>query len=205
MVGITSGSSEVALTSIGSTRLVGRVDINNPTTAMSVSSGVILGPGSTANTLGAVAQGAPGGSSDEAWWVRTVTTGATGAGSTLVNANLSSAGSTKIIGITDGQAFSSDSITRTTVNSSAEAQLFAANANRKYATITNLATAASLLVGMSTGAVSTAGANAHFIIPALNTYTIGGQLGNIPRYTGPLRVRVNSTSIAGPVVGVEYV
>ena len=190
-VGLTSGSSAVELTSAGSTRLVGRVTIDNPTTAVTVT--------------GAVAQGAAAGSSDLAWWVRTVTTGSVGGGSTVVDANLSSGGSTKIIGMTDGEPFSSGAITRATANSSAEAQIFAANANRKYATITNLATAASLLVGMSTGAVSTAGANAHFIIPALQTYTIGGQLGNIPRYTGPLRVRVNSTSVAGPVVGVEYV
>jgi hypothetical protein len=82
-VGITSGSSAVELTSAGSTRLVGRVTldspstiftvngavdltsagstkvaarftIDNPTTAVTVSSGVVLGAGSSANMLGQV-------------------------------------------------------------------------------------------------------------------------------------------------------
>lgn len=124
--------------------------------------------------------------------------------STTVDANLTSAGSTKVIGLVEGQPFSSGAITRTTLNSSAEGQIFAANANRKYVTITNMATAVSLLVGMTTAAVSTAGANAHFIVPPLTSYTLGGQLGNLPNYTGPLRGRINSTTIAGPVIGVEF-
>lgn len=154
--------------------------------------------------IGTVSQGTPGGSSADAWWVRTVTTGAAGAGSTTVDANLTSAGSTKMIGLVRGEPFSSGQITRSTLNSSAEGQIFAANANRKYATITNCATAVTLYVGLSTEAVTTLGANAHFILGALQTFTLGGPVGNMPNYTGPIRGRINSTTVVGPVIGVEF-
>jgi hypothetical protein len=123
---------------------------------------------------------------------------------TAVEANLTSEGGTKVIGIVQGVPFTSGAITRSTLNSSAEGQLFAANANRDYVMITNMATAVTLFVGLSTSAVSTLGANAHFVIPPLQTYTLGGQLGNGPRYLGPIRCRINSTTIAGPVIGVEF-
>jgi hypothetical protein len=124
--------------------------------------------------------------------------------SSAVDATLSSAGSTRIIGMVEGVPFSSANITRSTLNSSAEGQLFAANPARNYVAITNMATAVTLFVGLSGSSVSTAGANAHFVIPPLTTYTLGGQLGNLPRYTGPIRCRLNSTTIAGPVIGVEF-
>lgn len=95
-VGLTSGSSEVALTSAGSTRLVGRVTLENPTTVVTVSSGVVLGAGSTANALGAVALLA--GTSANTIGNVTVSNLSTGGGSTTVDANLSSAGSTKVVG-----------------------------------------------------------------------------------------------------------
>jgi len=127
-----------------------------------------------------------------------------GGGSTTVDANLTSEGSTKVIGIVQGTPFSSANITRSTLNSSAEGQLFAANASRDYVMITNMSTAVNLFVGLTTGAVSTLGANAHFVIPPAQTFTLGGQLGNGPKYTGPIRCRLNSTTLVGPVIGVEF-
>lgn len=182
------------------------VNVANPTTSVNVANpttAVTLAAGSSTTMIGAVAQGSPGGSSADAWWVRTVTTGS-GGGSTTVDANLSSAGSTKVIGLIDGIPFSSGQITRSTLNSSAEGQIFAANANRKYAAITNLATAVTLYIGLSTAAVTTLGANAHILIAPLATFTMGGMVGNMPNYTGPIRGRVNSTTVAGPVIGVEF-
>ena len=81
--------------SVGSTKLFGQVTVANPTTAVTVSSGVILAAGSSANTLGAIAQGA-GSTSVAPWYV--ISTAAAGAGSTTVDANLSSAGSTRVVG-----------------------------------------------------------------------------------------------------------
>jgi len=168
------------------------------------STSVDLASGGSTKVVGTVNQGSPGGSSADAWWVRTVTTGSAGAGSTTVDANLTSEGSTKVIGIVQGTPFSSANIVRATANSSAEAQLFAANAARDYVMITNMSTAVNLFVGLTTQAVSTLGANAHFVIPPAQTFTLGGQLGNGPKYTGPVRVRLNSTTLVGPVIGVEF-
>lgn len=81
--------------SVGSTKLFGQVTVANPTTAVTVSSGVVLGAGSSANTIGAIAQGA-GSTSVAPWYV--ISTAAAGAGSTTVDANLSSAGSTRVVG-----------------------------------------------------------------------------------------------------------
>lgn len=206
---------EANLSSLGSSKLVGRVDVNNPTTAVSLSSQhtVTVGNPTTAadanltsagstRSVGTFNQGSPAGTSADAWWVRTVSSGGGGAGSTLVD--LGSGGATRSIGIVQGTPFTSDSITRATANSSAEAQLFAANANRDYVMITNMSTAVNLFVGLTSAAVTTLGANAHFVIPPAQTFTLGGQLGNGPKYLGPIRVRLNSTTLVGPVIGVEF-
>lgn len=243
---ITSGGAAGAtavdanLTSAGSTRLVGQVTVANPTTSVSPAAGssanmlgqVAQGAGSTSvapwyvitsggaagatavdanltsagstRQIGTVNQGTPGGSSADAWWVRSVTTAAAAGGSTTVDSNNTSAGSTRVIGLTDGIPFSSGSITRSTLNSSAEGQIFAANASRKYAAITNLATAVTLYIGLSTAAVTTLGANAHILVAPLATFTMGGLVGDMPNYTGPIRGRINSTTVVGPVIGVEF-
>jgi hypothetical protein len=361
-MGITSGSSEVALSSIGSTRLVGQFTVANPTTAVSVanpttavnvanqptvdlssvgstrvvgtvnvSSGVILGPGSSANTLGAVAQGA-GSTSVAPWYV--ISTASAGAGSTVVDAQASSEGSTRLFGkvdinaitsstgqigsvalasgttgvmgamalstlstglvgtmalasggttgivgsvvlasgstsynagsvvigsgstsfvmgavavssgvvlgagsttnsigsvalvagssantvgavaqgpgssgnvwTVDGYGFSSGNIALTTINSSAESSILAANANRKAAIIQNLSTGAELWLGFSTAALTTSLGNVQLRIPAAGYVTIGGQLGNIPLIKGPIRGRIGSTTLAGPVAVSEF-
>lgn len=107
----------VDLSSVGSTRLVGRVEINTPTTLVSVSSGVILAAGSSANVLGAVAQG-NGSTSLSPWYV--ISTASAGAGSTTVDANLSSAGSTRVVGgaLTVGGAIFDENGNRRTVSRS---------------------------------------------------------------------------------------
>lgn len=107
----------VDLSSVGSTRLVGRVEINTPTTLVSVSSGVILAAGSSSNVLGAVAQG-NGSTTVSPWYV--ISTASAGAGSTTVDANLSSAGSTRVVGgaLTVGGAIFDENGNRRTVSRS---------------------------------------------------------------------------------------
>lgn len=97
----------------------------------------------------------------------------------------------------DGLGFSSAQTSATTLATSAEQQLLAANANRRAAVIANLSTAAELLIGFTTSVVSTALANCHYRIPAAGKLAIGGQLGDIPLYLGPIRGRLNSTTLAG--------
>jgi hypothetical protein len=128
-------------------------------------------------------------------------TAAASLASTSVDATLTSAGSTRIIGLVDGIPMT---VTRATANTSAEVQLFAANSARRAVMIQNLSTAAELLVGLSTNTVSTALANVQFKV-ALNAFVvIGGQLGNIPLYTGAIRGRINSTTLAGPIALTEF-
>lgn len=334
-VGISSGSSAVELTSAGSSRLVGQVTVANPTTAVSlssqitvsatgttkvdvssgvvlgagssanmlgqvlatgttkvdVSSGVILGAGSTANTLGAVAQA--GGSTSVAPWYVISTAG--GGGSTTVDANLTSAGSSKVIGTVGvssgvvlgpstaaigllssgtqnigtvglssdgstrvvgsvnltsggttgsigsvallagssanvvGQAaissanplylglgtsaayqfvqsipFSSGNVARSSVSSTVDTQLVAANANRKALIIANRSTAQTVGIGFSTAAVTTALANVDMFLAPSAALSFGLQ-GGLPLYLGPLRgINLTSTAVGGSVGVTEF-
>lgn len=221
---VSVSSGEVTLSSAGSTRLVGQVTVSNPTTSVNVAnpttavnvanpttsvtvtSGVVLGAGSSANVLGAVAQGA--GSTSLAPWY--VISSAGGGGSTSVDVSnqptvLPGSGSSAVAPwVVDGMRFSSGQSSFSTVATSAEAQLLAANANRRAAVIANLSTATNLLLGFTTAVVSTARANCHYILPANGKVTIGGQLGDLPLYLGPIRGRLDSTTLAGVAALMQF-
>ena len=172
-----STAVDATLTSAGSTRLVGQVTVANPTTAVNV----VQGAGST---------------SVAPWYV--ISTAGGGAGSTSVDASLTSAGSTKLVGLVDGVSFSSAGAAFTTVNSSVDAALLAADATRRGCIIQNASTGTALLVRLSTQAVSSASAY-QFQVPANGFVAMGGQVGNLPNFTGPMRCKMNSTAVAGPV------
>lgn len=188
-------SSGVVLGAGSTANNIGAVSVANPTTSVTVSSGVVLGPGSSANTLGAVAQ-APGSTSIAPWYV--ISTAAAGAGSTTVDANLSSAGSTRIVGLVDGISFSSGVTVFTTINSSVDSSLLAASSARRGCIIQNGSTGTALLVVLSTQTVSSASAY-QFQVPANGFVVMGGQVGNMPNFIGPMRCKVYSTALAGPV------
>ena len=264
--GAGSTTVDANLSSAGSTKLAGRFTVENPTTSVTVSSGVILAAGSSANTLGAVAQGA-GSTSVAPWYV--ISTAAAGAGSTTVDANLtsagsskvigtvslasavstnsvaaftvanpttsvtvssgvllgngstanmigtvtlstinqnvdlSSAGSTRVVGLVDGISFSSAGAAFTSLASSVDVSLLAANANRKGCIIQNHTTATAVLVRMSTQAVSSA-SSYQFQVPANGFVVMGGQVGNMPNFTGPMRCKANSTAVASVVYVTEF-
>jgi len=248
------GSTAVDLSSGGSTRLVGQVTVGNPTTAVTVTSGVVLGAGSSANMLGAVAQGA-GSTSIAPWYV---ISSAGGGGSTAVD--LSSGGSTRVVGtvnntsglilggstaaigqITSGQQtigtvdlssvgstktvgvvaqgpgssaafwfaqsipFSSGNVARTSIATSVDIQIIAANANRKALVIGNRSTAQTVGIGYSTGVVTTALANVDLFLPPSQNLSMGGVHGVLPLYLGPLRaINLTSTAVAGSVSVIEF-
>lgn len=96
-VGAGSTTVDANLTSAGSTRLVGTVSVT----------------GSSANMIGAVAQGA-GSTSIAPWYV--ISTASAGAGSTSVDATLTSGGSTRVVGtVTLASAASTNSVAAFTV------------------------------------------------------------------------------------------
>lgn len=212
---VTTGSAggsttvDANLTSAGSTRVVGTVN---------VTSGAVLG-GSTA-AIGLVAQGSPGGSSADAWWVRTVTTGSAGAGSTTVDANLSSAGSTRTVGVV-GQGpgssaaywlyqtlgFTSALTSRTTANTSAEAAVVAASTAVLGMLIQNMTTV-DVGLALSTAAPTTAFANIAIVLSGRNVAGGGSRVAfgyDLPNFTGNVRGKtIGSTAVAGGVVVTRF-
>ena len=114
--------------------------------------------------------------------------------------SITSEGSTRVIGLVDGIPMTP---TLSTANTSVDASLLASNAARRSAMIQNGATAVALLVRLSTAAVSS-GSPYNFQVPANGFVVIGGQLGNIPLYTGAIRGKLNSTSVAGPCFITEF-
>lgn len=173
--GAGSTTVDANLTSAGSTKLVGQVTVANPTTAVTVSSGVVLGAGSTANMIGTVT-------------LSTINQ----------NVDLSSAGSTRVVGLVDGITFSTGMTVFTTLNSSVDVSLLAASTARKGCIIQNGSTGTALLVNLSTQAVSSAGSY-NFQIPANGFIVMGGQVGNMPNFTGPMRCKTYSTAVSGTV------
>ena len=215
-VSVTSGTvlgpstAAIGLISSGS-QTIGTV-INSSSTAtignVSVSSGAILGA-STA-VIGGISSGTVLGPS-------TAATGQISSGTqtigTVINASgeqvigtvvQGSAGSTANAWNVQAQRFSSAAVSRTTVNTSQDASLIGANANRKALIIASLSTAQTCAIGLTTAAMTTALANVTMYMPA-NTQLIFGLPGTLPLYQGPIRgVNITSTAVAGGVSVTEF-
>lgn len=231
-VGITSGSSAVELTSAGSTRLVGRVTLDSPSTVYTVNGAVGITSGASAvgitsgssaveltsagstRSVGTVNQGTPAGTSADAWWVRTVTTGSAG-GSTAVD--LSSGGSTRTVGVV-GQGpgssaspwfvrdlgYTSGLTSRSSVATSVDIQVVAGTSARQAMIVANRSTVQTVGIGFSTGVVTTALANVDVFIPPSQHISFGFQ-GTLPLYLGPLRaINLTSTAVAGSVAVTQF-
>lgn len=208
----------VDLSSVGSTRLVGRVDVNNPTTsvtisnpttsvtvtnistavtvtnpttAVTVSSGVVLGAGSTANSLGSVALLA--GSTGN-------TVGAVAVTNPTTAVDLSSNGSTRFVGINNYESFTVCS--RTSVASSADVSLFAANTAHRSRIVQNQSTGFELLLNLSTNVVTSGSSGSDIRIPINGYVVFGGQTGNFPLYVGAMRCKLASTTVNAVAVGL---
>lgn len=206
------------------------VTVGNPTTAVTVSSGVVLGAGSSANMLGQVfasgttkvdvSSGVVLGAGSSANMLGQVqATGTTqvdvssgvilaaGSSANVLGAVAQGPGSSANFWFRQSIPFSSANITRTTVNTSVDASIIAANANRKALIIQNLTTV-EIGIGLSTGAVSTALANVAFTIlgrgNAEDAAIFGGGA-RLPLWTGPIRgITIGSTTVSGGVAVVEF-
>lgn len=101
-------------------------------------------------------------------------------------------------------AFSSGNVSRSSISTTVDTQLIAANANRKALVIANRSTAQTVGVGFSTAAVTTGLANVDLFIPPSQSVTFGG-MGTLPLYKGPLRgINLTSTTVAGSVGVTEF-
>lgn len=212
-VGLTSGSSEVALTSVGSTKLVGQVTIANPTTAVTVSSGVILAAGSSANVLGSVTLSSVttaitvgsvallAGSS--ANMLGQVVQGA-GSSANIMGQVVQGPGSSANFWFTQSIPFSSGNAARTTVNTSVDVSVIAANAARKALIVASLSTSQVVALGLTTAAVTTALGGVSLYLQPAQQVTFGLS-GGMPLFVGPVRgINITSTAVAGGVAVTEF-
>lgn len=189
--GTTGVMGAIALSTL-STGLVGTFQVNNPTTLVNVSSGVVLGP-STAMT-GMISSG-----TQQIGSVALVT----GTTNTM-GAMAQGAGSSANFWTADSFAFTSGQTSRSSVSTTVDIQIVAANANRKALVISNRSTVQTVGVGFSTAVVTTALANVDVFIGPSAHISFGFQ-GTLPNYLGPLRgINLTSTAVAGSVGVVQF-
>ena len=212
-----STTVDANLTSAGSTRLVGQV---------SVTSGVVLGAGSSTNVLGAVAQGA-GSTTVAPWYV--ISSGG-GAGSTVVDVTTSTAqrgsfalasGTTGTMGamaqgpgssanywLMQALGFTSALTSRTTANTSANAAVVSASTAVLGMLIQNMTTV-DVGLSLSTAAPSTALANVDIVLSGRNVAGGGSRIVfggyDMPNFTGNIRgITIGSTTVSGGVVVTRF-
>lgn len=127
-----------------------------------------------------------------------------GSSANVVGAVAQGPGSSASSWVVDGLTFSSAASSRTSANTTVDAAVIAANANRKAMMIQNMTTV-DLALGLSTAALSTALANISMILASRQFITFGGQVGSLPNYTGPVRgLIIGSSVITGGVVVTQF-
>lgn len=155
--------------------------------------------GSSANTLGSVALVA-GTTANALGSVALVA----GSSANTIGAVAQGVGSSANAWYTQSIAFSSANAARTTVNTSVDVQVIAANASRKALIIASLSTAQTVAIGLTTGVMTTALANVSLYLTA-NSYILFGLSGGLPIYQGPIRaINITSTAVAGGVAITEF-
>ncbi len=196
--GAGSTTVDAQASSVGSTKLFGQVTVANPTTAVTVSSGVILSAGSSANTIGSVALVA--GTSANVIGSAALVAGSSAA---TIGAIAQGAGNSTATGpwFVAQIPFSSANTSRTSIATSIDIQIVAAS-SRRALIIANRSTSQGVACGFSTAAVTTALANVDFFIPASNQIVFGF---GFPLYGGPIRaITYTSTTVVATVSVVQF-
>jgi hypothetical protein len=190
------------------------VNVANPTTSVTVTSGTVLGAGSSANTLGAVALVA--GTTANALGSVALLGGSTG--NSLGAVALLSGSSANVLGqVAQGAGssanfwfmqsipFSSANLARSSVATTVDVSIVAANANRKALIIQNLTTF-EIGLGFSTGAVTTAFANVDWALQPRGNQNDRLIMGfNTPLFTGPIRgISLGTTAVVSGVKVLEF-
>jgi len=159
--------------------------VTRPIGSTAYTQAAVLIAGSTANTVGSVALVAG--------------TSANVIGS--VGLNL---GTTLNYQFMQSIPFSSGNIARSSVSTTIDIQIIAANASRKALIIANRSTAQTVGIGFSTAVLTTALANVDFFIGP-SSYVSFGLQGGLPLALGPLRgINLTSTTVAGSVALTEF-
>ena len=154
---------------------------------------IALGIGSSANIIGSAVIAA--GSSAVMMGQVAVSTG------TLVSLNL---GTSATYNFMQSIPFSSGNAARTSVSTTVDTSVIAANANRKALFIANLSTSQIVALGFTTAAVTTALASVSAYLQP-NSQLYFGLGGNMPLFLGPVRgINISSTTVAGGVAVTEF-
>lgn len=178
--GITLGS--VALLGGSSANMLGTVVLSSATTGITVGSVALLS-GTTANTVGSAALLA---------------------GGNTIGSVQPGLGSSANYWFQQSIPFSSGNVSRTTVNTTVDVSIIAANASRKAMTIANLSTVQTVALGLTTAITTTALANVHVFLAPITQVTFGMNK-DFPLYLGPVRgINISSTTVAGGVSVLEF-
>lgn len=204
----------VSLATAGTTSTLGQVAISNPTTSVTVTSGVVLGAGSSGNTIGSVAlvAGTTANSIGSVALVAGTTANTVGSVALVAGSSANTIGnvaqgpgSSNNFWSFDGFAFTSAITSRTSISTTVDTQIVAANANRKAMVIANLSTQQTVSIGLTTNVMTTALGNASVFLPPASQISFGGYGGNFPGYTGPVRgINITSTVVGGGVAVTQF-
>jgi len=193
-------SGTAASTVVGSAAVLGTVAVSS---GQILSTGTIvgLGIGSSANMVGqfAISTG------------NNLTLGAGSSASVIGQVAVSTAnllylglGTSATYQFMQSIPFSSGNIARSSVSTTIDIQLVAANANRKALIIANRSTAQTVGIGFSTAVLTTALANVDFFIAPSAAVSFGLH-GGLPLALGPIRgINLTSTTVAGSVGVIEF-
>ena len=179
--------------------------------AVAVSSGVVLGAGSSANVLGSVTLAA-GTTANSLGSVALLA----GTSANIIGTVVNAAGGSTIGSVQQGLgssanfwfvqsiAFSSGGTARTSVSTTVDIQIIAANASRKALVVSNRSTVQTVGLGYSTAVLTTALANVDLFLPVSGQLSFG-LAGGLPLFTGPMRgINLSSTTVAGSVSVIEF-
>lgn len=176
--------SVVVGTGGSSANMVGTVVLSSGTTGITVGSAALLA-GSSANIIGTVA----------------ITAGSSA--NTIGAVAQAGPATSGVYWFMQSIPFSSGNAARTTVATSVDVSLIAANANRKALVIASLSTVQVVNIGGSTAAVTTGLANASYFLQPMQQLTFG--MGQLPLFLGPFRgINISSTAVGGGVAITEY-
>jgi len=190
----------------GSSGTIGAVQLAAGTSASVVGS-VALVAGTTANSIGSVALVA----GTSANVIGSVTIAAGSSATMMGGVALSSAnavylglGTSATYNFMQSIPFSSGNTARTSVSTTVDIQVIAANANRKALVIANRSTAQTVGIGYSTAILTTALANVDLFLAPSSVLSFGLH-GGLPLYLGPMRgINLTSTTVAGSVATIEF-
>lgn len=153
----------------------------------------VLTAGSSSNLVGAVVNAA--GSS-------AVMMG--GVALSSANAVYLGAGTSATFQFVQAIPFSSGNVARSSVSTTVDIQIVAANANRKAMVISNRSTAVTIGIGYSTAILTTGLANVDLFLGPSSQLSFGLQ-GGLPLYLGPMRgLTISSTTVAASVAVIEH-